>query len=62
MQVEHYVKNLMEHNINGRVLLNCNLEELKQLSGMNFGDWELFRVAVVALRDHELNPRFTLTK
>lgn len=48
----------MEHNINGRVLLNCNLEELKQLIGMNFGDWELFRVATLALRNHELNHKY----
>ena len=48
----------MEHNISGRVLLNCNLEELKQLVAMNFGDWELFRVAVLAFRDHELNLKY----
>ena len=48
---------MIEHNVSGRVLLNCNLEELKKLSGMNFGDWELFRVAALGLREHELNPR-----
>ena len=51
------MKNLIEHNVSGRVLLNCNLEELKQLIGMNFGDWELFRVAALSLRERELNPR-----
>uniref|UniRef100_A0A3P9KQU4 Kinase D interacting substrate 220 n=1 Tax=Oryzias latipes TaxID=8090 RepID=A0A3P9KQU4_ORYLA len=30
-------------NINGRVLLHCNLDELKKEMEMNFGDWQLFR-------------------
>lgn len=48
---------MVENNISGRVLLNCNLDELKSLSGMSFGDWELFRVAVLALREREYQPR-----
>uniref|UniRef100_A0A4W3HSF9 Kinase D-interacting substrate 220b n=1 Tax=Callorhinchus milii TaxID=7868 RepID=A0A4W3HSF9_CALMI len=30
-------------NINGRVLNQCNLDELKKELNMNFGDWQLFR-------------------
>lgn len=48
---------MVENNVSGRVLLNCNLDELKALSGMSFGDWELFRVAVLALREREYQPR-----
>lgn len=33
-------------NINGRVLAQCNIEELKKEMNMNFGDWHLFRSAV----------------
>lgn len=35
-------------NINGRVLAQCNIEELKKEMNMNFGDWHLFRSAVRA--------------
>uniref|UniRef100_A0A3Q1IG79 KAP NTPase domain-containing protein n=1 Tax=Anabas testudineus TaxID=64144 RepID=A0A3Q1IG79_ANATE len=30
-------------NINGRVLSQCNLDELKKEMEMNFGDWQLFK-------------------
>jgi ankyrin repeat-rich membrane spanning protein len=30
-------------NVNGRVLSQCNLDELKKEMEMNFGDWQLFR-------------------
>ena len=56
-QAEQYVRTLTDHNISGRVLLHCDLDELKKLSGMTFGDWELFRIAILSLRDRELNPR-----
>lgn len=57
MQGEQYGSTLIENNICGRVLFNCNLEELKKLCGMSFGDWELFRLAILTLRERELNPR-----
>lgn len=57
-QAEQYAKTLIDCNVSGRVLLNCNLDELKTLSGMCFGDWELFRVTVLALREREFqSPR-----
>lgn len=33
-------------NVNGRVLSQCNLDELKKEMNMNFGDWQLFRGSV----------------
>ena len=50
------MRTLTDHNISGRVLLHCDLDELKKLSGMTFGDWELFRIAILSLRDREMNP------
>lgn len=56
-QADQYTRTFIDNNISGRVLLSCNLDELKALSGMSFGDWELFRVAVCALREREFQPR-----
>lgn len=33
-------------NVNGRVLSQCNIDELKKEMNMNFGDWQLFRAMV----------------
>lgn len=54
-KVKEYCASLTESNINGRVLLTCDLDELKKVTKMAFGDWELFRVAILALRDKELH-------
>ncbi|XP_057659387.1 kinase D-interacting substrate of 220 kDa B isoform X7 [Diorhabda carinulata] len=53
--LEDYIKTIKENNINGRVLLHCDLEELKKLLKMNFGDWEMFRVTLVILREQEMS-------
>lgn len=45
---------LLQANINGRVLSQCNLDELKKEMEMNFGDWQLFRGMV------RLNSSLTL--
>lgn len=52
--VQDYVNIIKINNINGRVLLHCDLEELKKLLKMSFGDWEMFKVAIVSLREQEL--------
>ncbi|XP_017768310.1 PREDICTED: kinase D-interacting substrate of 220 kDa isoform X3 [Nicrophorus vespilloides] len=67
-----YTDILKQNNVNGRVLLHCDLEELKRLLNMSFGDWEMFKVMIVSLREHELttviqqdeskNVRFTIGK
>ncbi|XP_034015304.1 kinase D-interacting substrate of 220 kDa B isoform X2 [Thalassophryne amazonica] len=43
----------LQANINGRVLSQCNLDELKKEMGMNFGDWQLFRGMVMEQRQAE---------
>lgn len=37
---------ISQANINGRVLSQCNIDELKKEMNMNFGDWQLFRTTV----------------
>lgn len=53
-QVSRYISTIQSNNINGRVLLYCDLDELKKVMQMNFGDWELFRMVLVSLREHEV--------
>ncbi|XP_031467066.1 kinase D-interacting substrate of 220 kDa isoform X2 [Phasianus colchicus] len=40
-------------NINGRVLAQCNIDELKKEMNMNFGDWHLFRSMILEMRNSE---------
>ncbi|XP_072187041.1 kinase D-interacting substrate of 220 kDa isoform X4 [Excalfactoria chinensis] len=40
-------------NINGRVLAQCNTDELKKEMNMNFGDWHLFRSMILEMRNSE---------
>ncbi|XP_051511842.1 kinase D-interacting substrate of 220 kDa B isoform X4 [Myxocyprinus asiaticus] len=48
-----YTATIKKANINGRVLSQCNLDELKKEMNMNFGDWQLFRTTVMELRHVE---------
>ncbi|KAM6973393.1 kinase D-interacting substrate of 220 kDa B isoform 2-T2 [Aplochiton taeniatus] len=48
-----YTATIKKANVNGRVLSQCNLEELKKEMEMNFGDWQLFRGTVMELRQAE---------
>uniref|UniRef100_A0A672SR18 Kinase D interacting substrate 220 n=1 Tax=Sinocyclocheilus grahami TaxID=75366 RepID=A0A672SR18_SINGR len=41
--LEQYIGTIKKANVNGRVLSQCNLDELKKEMNMNFGDWHLFR-------------------
>lgn len=52
--VQDYINTIKSNNINGRVLLHCDLDELKKLLKMSFGDWEMFKVALVSLREQEM--------
>lgn len=45
---------LLQANINGRVLSQCNLDDLKKEMEMNFGDWQLFRNTVRLFSDSYL--------
>ena len=49
-----YLTRIRESNISGIVLLNCDMGELKPVMQMTFGDWELFRALVQALREREM--------
>lgn len=40
------VRFVSQANVNGRVLSQCHLDELKKEMNMNFGDWQLFRAMV----------------
>ncbi|XP_058879598.1 kinase D-interacting substrate of 220 kDa B-like isoform X3 [Acipenser ruthenus] len=48
-----YTTTVKKANVNGRVLSQCNLDELKKEMSMNFGDWQLFRGTVMELRHLE---------
>ncbi|XP_029107379.1 kinase D-interacting substrate of 220 kDa B isoform X3 [Scleropages formosus] len=48
-----YTTTIKKANVNGRVLSQCNLDELKKEMSMNFGDWQLFRGMVMELRHTE---------
>ncbi|KAM3594113.1 uncharacterized protein V6R79_002457 [Siganus canaliculatus] len=48
-----YMATIKKANINGRVLSQCNLDELKKEMEMNFGDWQLFRGMVMEQRHTE---------
>lgn len=52
--VKQYTDVIKQNNINGRVLIHCDLDELKKLLNMSFGDWEMFKVVIVSMREHEL--------
>ncbi|CAD6208425.1 GSCOCG00003437001-RA-CDS, partial [Cotesia congregata] len=51
--LESYKSIVRENNITGKVLLLCDLMELKQVLRMTFGDWELFRIVIISLREQE---------
>lgn len=58
-----YCTTIKKANINGRVLSQCNIDELKKEMAMNFGDWHLFRSMVLEMRSVENqvvpeDPRF----
>ncbi|XP_025831088.1 kinase D-interacting substrate of 220 kDa B-like [Agrilus planipennis] len=57
--LESYSKVIQENNISGRVLLHCDLDELKKILKMNFGDWEIFKMLIVSLREQELSSVVT---
>ncbi|XP_034017620.1 kinase D-interacting substrate of 220 kDa B isoform X2 [Thalassophryne amazonica] len=45
-----YAATIRMANVNGRVLSQCNIDELKKEMNMNFGDWQLFRATVLDMR------------
>jgi len=59
--VDTYCASIISSNITGKVLLYCQIGELKNVINMNFGDWELFKLVLRAMREDEQNspPRDT---
>ncbi|KAG7210898.1 hypothetical protein KM043_016276 [Ampulex compressa] len=53
--MSQYKSIVKDNNINGRVLLHCDMQDLKKVLKMAFGDWELFRMVIVSLREMELS-------
>merc|ERR1719312_1442172 len=51
--LDTYCATIASNNITGRVLYNCEVTELKNVLNMNFGDWELFKMTLNALREDE---------
>ena len=51
--LDGYMKRVRENNISGLVLQNCDLDELRPVLQMRFGDWQLFRAAILSLREWE---------
>ncbi|ERL90464.1 hypothetical protein D910_07813 [Dendroctonus ponderosae] len=56
--VPKYIRLIKENNINGKVLLHCDLDDLKKLLQMSFGDWEMFKVTLIQLREYEIASIF----
>ena len=52
-RVDTYCDAIMAQNISGTVLSKCSLDELKSVLNMNFGDWELFHMAILQQRQQE---------
>uniref|UniRef100_H3A6L4 Kinase D-interacting substrate of 220 kDa n=1 Tax=Latimeria chalumnae TaxID=7897 RepID=H3A6L4_LATCH len=48
-----YSATVRKANINGRVLAQCSVDELKKEMSMNFGDWQLFKSMVLEMRHLE---------
>ncbi|CAI5684805.1 kinase D-interacting substrate of 220 kDa B isoform X4 [Oreochromis niloticus] len=51
--IGQYTATIRKANVNGRVLSQCNIDELKKEMNMNFGDWQLFRATVLDMRHIE---------
>jgi ankyrin repeat-rich membrane spanning protein len=58
--IEAAVRVIRSNHISGRVLAACDLDELRAVLGLNFGDWNLFRLAVLSLRQLDLNGQLLL--
>ena len=56
---EAYSQTVIQQNINGKVLANCDLAELRQTMKMIFGDWELFKVVLTEMRELEAESKMS---
>ena len=51
--IDTYCDAIVSQNISGSVLARCNVQELKCVLNMNFGDWETFQWTLLSLRELE---------
>ena len=58
INIPEYQERLRQHNINGMVLCNCEMTDLKGVMHMTFGDWELFRAMIESLREENHDDPF----
>jgi hypothetical protein len=58
--IEAAVGVIRSNHISGRVLAACDLDELRAVLGLNFGDWNLFRLAVLSLRQLDLSGQLLM--
>ena len=50
LMIQAYQSRICDNNISGKVLAACDLNELRDVMKMTFGDWQLFKSWIVALR------------
>lgn len=55
--IEKLAPVLRENAITGRVLLYCELNELKSVLQLNFGNWEIFKLLILSLREIETTAK-----
>ena len=55
--VDTYCDAIVSQNISGAVLARCDLQELKSVLNMNFGDWEIFQWTLDSLRQLEIKQK-----
>ncbi|XP_022819327.1 kinase D-interacting substrate of 220 kDa isoform X2 [Spodoptera litura] len=56
----HCAAQLAQHNVCGLVLAVCRLQDLEPILELPFGDWELFKLLIVNLRELEANMPSTV--
>ena len=57
--IPRYQTRIAEHHINGYVLIQCDLDELKRALDMTFGDWQLFKAMVLQMRGQAMSAAAT---
>lgn len=49
LNLSTYQAAILLHNITGQVLADCELDDLKPVLEMKFGDWQLFRSTILGM-------------
>lgn len=51
--LDQIIPSLKENGISGKVLMHCDLKDLKSVLNLPFGPWEIFQLLVTTLRSVE---------